>query len=293
MLNQGQKILLKLPKPLAKLAKAAFTYPRYWACLGKARKGYRQFGGRYEHSVLFVAGMPKSGTTWVEQMLSSFSGYEAVLIPEATFSELRTGEGHCFEMPNDGVSRFSQMLVLTKMHVPGTENNSRILKDSNVPCLILHRDLRDVSISHYYYVRNTPWHGDYNALRNATIEEGVDYFIRNRLEEFICWIDGWERWRDPNNSVLVRYEDLLDDTRSSMKQVLSLFGLPADEDQLRSIVEAHDFKSLRAKNVTTGFFRKGTSGDWHNHYTSDLKELFKQFSGDYLIRYGYESNVDW
>jgi len=293
MLNQAQQILLKLPKPIAKAAKALFTYPRYWVCCARARKGYQAHGDQYSHPVLFVAGMPKSGTTWVEQMLSSFSGYEAILIPEATFSELKTGEGHCFEMPKTALSRFRRKLVLTKMHVPGTENNGQILRDASVPCLILHRDLRDVSISHYYYVRNTPWHGDYNALENATVEEGIEYFIRNRLGEFIQWIDGWERWRDPNASIVVRYEDLLKDASHNMKQILSLFGLSVDDEQLESIVAAYDFKSLRAKNSATGFFRKGTSGDWQNHYTPELQELFKRFSGDYLIRYGYELNLDW
>lgn len=293
MINNAQRILLKLPKPLMKSAKALMVYPRYYDCLRRARKNFSIYGDRYKHPVLFVAGMPKSGTTWVEQMLGSCPGYQAVLIPEASFSELKTGEGHCFELPLNALSRFKNMLVLTKMHVPGTENNGHVLSESGVPCLVLHRDLRDVSISHYFYVRNTPWHGDYPALKDISVEAGVEFFIKHRLEEFIAWIDGWEKWRDPESSMCIRYEDLLSDTRGQFAAILRLFELNLEENEMDRVVDHCSFKNLKSKNATVGFFRKGVSGDWQKHYTPELRTLFKEYSGDYLLRYGYEESSEW
>ena len=39
-----------------------------------SRQGYRDFGDRYAHPILFVAGLPKSGTTWLGDVLSQHPG---------------------------------------------------------------------------------------------------------------------------------------------------------------------------------------------------------------------------
>lgn len=46
-------------------------------------------------------------------------------------------------------------------------------------------------------------------------------------------------------------------------------------------------------NDSCGWFRKGIVGDWKNHFTEELKEYFKERTGDLLVQAGYEKNMDW
>ena len=58
---------------------------------------------------------------------------------------------------------------------------------------------------------------------------------------------------------------------------------------LNSISEATNFK----KQKQGGFFRKGVSGDWANHFTSQNRKDFSRITGNTLIRFGYEQDSSW
>jgi hypothetical protein len=40
-------------------------------------------------------------------------------------------------------------------------------------------------------------------------------------------------------------------------------------------------------------FRSGRTGGWVNHFSEEHKKLFKEITGDLLVRLGYEENNDW
>ena len=40
-------------------------------------------------------------------------------------------------------------------------------------------------------------------------------------------------------------------------------------------------------------FRKGAIGKWKESFDSEISEVFRELSGEYLIKYGYEINDDW
>lgn len=42
-----------------------------------------------------------------------------------------------------------------------------------------------------------------------------------------------------------------------------------------------------------GWFRKGIVGDWQNHFTKEMKDYFKDQTGDLLIEAGYATDMDW
>lgn len=294
MLNKGVYFLKLLPSPMAIFAKKVLVYPRYWNCLLKARKSYRELGHKYNQNVLFIAGMPKSGTTWLEKMLSSYPGYKEVLMPEASFAELREGQGHLFELPQSCFERFNEALVLTKMHCHGAEKNVQELDQASIPYVVLYRDPRDVSVSHYHYVMSTPWHGDYKYLKDLPLEEGIRYFINKRLPEFALWMRSWRDNRNDATSLMISYEELLNDTESVLKRILHLFELEASDSEIRTFVEQNSFKRMSEGNLKrSGFFRKGQAGDWVNHYTDSLKQCFKDVEPDLLIEFGYEQDRSW
>jgi hypothetical protein len=253
---------------------------------------------KYRNPVLFVAGLPKSGTTWMESMLSSYPGYQKIMISEAIEYEVENKGSHNFDLPAGLFDRINNMLVVLKLHIHGSRHNADILRRGNIPYIVMYRDLRDVAVSHVFYVRRTPWHPEHPKYNGLSIEKGLHHFGKTLLPEFVEWIRSWHKNRDSENSLVVRYEDLLDDTTENLYKVTRLFDLPDDRDMIQSIVEAHQFKNvsggrIRGEDEDGSFFRKGISGDWKNHFTPELKRLYKEKAGQALIDFGYETDLDW
>lgn len=283
-----------LSRPLRKWTVHARFRQQYEAC----QNAYRSHGEKYSHPLLFVAGLPKSGTTWMERMLSSYPGYQEMMTPEVIEYEVEHRGSHDYELPANLFHRLDNMLAVLKLHVHGSSHNAELLQEADVPYLIMYRDLRDVAVSHVYYVQRTPWHPEYPDYDGLSIERGLHHFSKTLLPEFIDWTLSWHANRDPDQSLVVRYEDLLTDTMNTFREVVQLFDLPDDPETIESIVEAHRFENLsggrsRGEHEDDSFFRKGVSGDWKNHFTPELKTLFKEEAGQVLIEFGYENDLDW
>ncbi|HZW10453.1 MAG TPA: sulfotransferase domain-containing protein [Phycisphaerales bacterium] len=287
-----------LPPAGARLAKRVSVGARYRAQAAACREGFRQYGDRYPQKVLFVAGLPKSGTTWVEKMLSSFPGFHELLIPEVAAHELATGGSHDFELPDDMFERFGEMLVLTKMHSHGSPHNAGVLRRAGVRYVVLFRDLRDVAVSNFFYVRNTPWHPEYPVYRGRSVADGLAIFADRTLGEYADWVRSWEANRDSEASLVLRYEQLLEDDLGSLRRMAALFELPGSDEELRRIVERNSFRAMsggreRGQANESSFQRKGQAGDWRNHFTPELRETYKRVIGGFLVEHGYERDLDW
>nr|WP_272506141.1 sulfotransferase domain-containing protein [Salinibacter ruber] len=287
-----------IPPTLARWVRRYGIRWRYAYRLHRCRAGFRQYGDQYPHPLLFVAGLPKSGTSWLESMLASYPGFQSVGIPEAVRYELKHGGSHDYDLPADAVTRFKKSLAVLKLHVHGSSRNARLLHDEDVPYVVLYRDLRDVAVSHYFYVRRTPWHPEYEEYAARSVEEGLLYFGRTLLSDFVDWMRSWRERRSTEMSLELRYEDLLANTEERFRQVASHFGLDSSSSTIRCIVAEHSFKNMsdgrsRGQQDQKSFVRKGVSGDWKNHFTPAVKTLFKKKAGEALTEFGYETDLDW
>src|ERR1043165_8355722 len=112
-----------IPHFIAPMAKRIVAYSRYYAQLKRCRSRYYLHKEKYKQNILFVAGLPKSGTTWLEKMLCSFPGFSDVMIPEAVSYEQRHKESHTFEFPENLFDRFKNTLAVLKLHAHGSLHN--------------------------------------------------------------------------------------------------------------------------------------------------------------------------
>ena len=146
MQSKNIKLIRKLPRPVATFARDSLVYPRYWWHAFKCMRGYQQYGRQYKRNVLFVVGIPKSGTTWLEQMLGSYHGYSELLIPEASLGS------DMFVLPENTFTRMRHMLVVMKMHLGATGHRADTSGSIEIAYPVLYRDVRDICISSYNYL---------------------------------------------------------------------------------------------------------------------------------------------
>jgi len=234
----------------------------------------------------------------MEKMLCSYAGYNEVMLPEAVHYEVLNGGSHDFEMPEDTFARLRGTLAVLKLHVHGSPHNVEQLQKADLPYLVMYRDIRDVAVSHYFYVRRTPWHPEHDEYCQLNIEEGLLHFGRTLLPACVKWVRLWEENRNPEKSLIIRYEDLLQHTAHVFAKVAGLFGLDDSPPTVQAIVDAHSFENMsggrkQGQKSDSSFYRKGVSGDWRNHFTEPVAQLFKKQGERFWVGHGYEADPNW
>jgi hypothetical protein len=250
---------------------------------------YCWYARRYPITTVFIAGLPKSGTTWLANMFASVPGYR-----RANPSHVSQED---YNLRQDTFREFDRRLVVVRMHTPPSQENITILKQEGIRYCVLYRDLRDVAISWFYHIRNDTDHLLHNAIKDMSLMEGIEYFAQNRLSGYASWIRGWRENRDELNSVEIAYEALLGDTRTVFADLARFFSIRLSDDLLNKIVYDNSFRGRtgrhRGEEDITSFLRKGIEGDWKNHFSEAHKQKFKAIAGDLLIELGYERDYGW
>jgi len=97
------------------------------------------------------------------------------------------------------------------------------------------------------------------------------------------------KWQSekPEQMLLVHYEKLKASPYEEISRVLSFLDANHSEEIVKTVVEKNTFSKLKSAGKNS-FFRKGTSGDWKNHFTAQDIRLFKAITGDLMMRCGYE-----
>ncbi|KAG8582543.1 hypothetical protein GDO81_008102 [Engystomops pustulosus] len=128
----------------------------------------------------------------------------------------------------------------------------------------------------------------------AKTSPDFDHFFKKFLDGEVfagSWFDhvhGWCTHRDQFNILFIKYEDMIMDLRSVVKQMCKFLGKELDEEALDIVVKRASFNEMKKDplankedlpeefyNVKKGkFMRKGTIGDWKNTMTVAQSEVF-------------------
>jgi hypothetical protein len=132
-------------------------------------------------------------------------------------------------------------------------------------------------------------------LRGLSKEAGISYEITG-ISDAIKGMTLFEHYDDPN-CLCMRYEDVLADPMTWFHKAFRHYGF--DNKQVRQagrIARSISFESSGRKlgqEDRKSHKRKGTPGDWKNHFTDEHRELFKEHLGDICVTLGYEKDNDW
>jgi hypothetical protein len=167
--------------------------------------------------------------------------------------------------------------------------------------IFVYRDPRDMLVSHVFYATHMhPGHGMHRYYTETlkTMEQRLNAAIQGvdepgaELSPIRAKYDGYLGWLEQPAVLSLRFEDLILDRAAALGRILDYLArrgfvprLPRQQEL--AILE----RSIAPKK--SGTFRKGQPGSWREHFTEANKNLFKQQTGDLLIRLGYEKDLDW
>lgn len=231
---------------------------------------------------------------WTNQFLS----LERIL---CVFSRLR--EGHFY-----------------KGHVAWEENIERFLYYSGAAHVFMYRDLRDVAISQTHHVLadqdrwTHPSKATYMALEMA-VGAGTSMGFDAALKAVIAGVGPFEgvveRWKlfapwiETDWTFSIKYEDFLKKSLTYCVQMLDYgtcrvagvyedLGLELHIENNRAMETARMMKENTEQRERSNTFRRGQPGEWRNHFTNEIKDLWKEHdSGNWLVKLGYEEDDNW
>nr|XP_014587549.2 bile salt sulfotransferase-like [Equus caballus] len=117
------------------------------------------------------------------------------------------------------------------------------------------------------------------------------------------WFDhihGWMSMKGKENFLIVSYEELKQDTRSIVEKICQFLGKKLEPEELNSVLKNSSFQGwprgrVMKENKMSNYsllcgqtldekkgsiMRKGTSGDWKNHFTVAQAEAFDKIFQD-------------
>ena len=123
-----------------------------------------------------------------------------------------------------------------------------------------------------------------------TVKNPFDWCVRR----WVTCINIGKKWRNSDNYIEIKYEDLINKTLSTMKRVFSFIGLEmvSEEKLLNFYKFEKDERHLQNIEVGMPIYNK-TIDRWRNDMSLKEKDLFKRKAGELLIELGYEKDLDW
>jgi hypothetical protein len=230
---------------------------------------------------VFIVSYPKSGNTWLRFLLAN-------LLNEQDEINFHTVHKYIPEVgkQKDIVKTLKRPRIM-KSHAPYIHEYPKVI--------YLIRDGRDVYVSYYFH-------------RLKQLSPGCSFgeFLK-RQDHYPCtWgehVSSWLYGPPQSNLLLIKYEDLICDSREQLNRIANYLGIMRTEDQLKSASEKSSFDNMRRLELEQGrfyedqgpkvFMRKGKSGDWNDFFGKDEKSIFRSREGDILIKLGYETNEKW
>ncbi len=258
--------------------------------------------------ILFANSFPKSGTHLLIQVLEGFtkigpavnSGLPAIVTFDGVTGHQRSSD----EILNDLQRLLPGDIAYGHLHAETGIINA-ICSQPFAAYFIL-RDPRDVVVSHVHYITDmAPGHihhryyheelPDFDARLKFSIEGNQDKCnqsgetplpdIGSRLEPYLDWLSEAE-------VLSLHFENLIAQTPDTIEKILKHavqrgFVITKSSEEARHILE----NNIDPKRSPT--FRSGKIGAWRSAFNAENKQLFKEKTGDMLIRLGYEDNPNW
>ncbi len=274
---------------------------------------------------IWLASYPKSGNTWLRAMYSAWTSGEPPRlgdlqgVPMAASrqafddalgiasADLTTDEIDLLRPRADEAieaqDKRTGTLRLRKVHDalftgPGGEP---VVSLRAARCVLyIVRDPRDVAVSLGHHTdRPLDFVVNYMAAEKATVAAALDRLepqLRQRLGTWSEHVKSWTE-QDVVPSMIVRYEDCLQDPIAVWSAMLDFAGLAVEADRASEAVAACSFARLQDQEKRDGFhertsanslfFRQGRSGGWRTSLPADLAAKLEAEHQEVMERFGY------
>ncbi len=234
--------------------------------------------GQFDPGDVFIVGYPKSGNTWVQNLLAALNyGLDLALAPDALVQDLVPDVHAKAWYRRYGSPMFFKSHALPQPHYRQV--------------VYLLRDGRDAMVSYLHHLQSME-------------HRAIDFLdlIRSGKGLFPCkWHVHVQQWlANPFQArmIIVRYEDLKKNTLAEIRRVCVLAGLEREPSQVERAVQMASFPAMQARERRLGwanplwpkdkpFVRRGQVGSHQDEMPAEVQAAFLDEAGALLRQTGY------
>ncbi|XP_078257919.1 sulfotransferase family 5A, member 1 [Rhinoraja longicauda] len=227
---------------------------------------------------------PKSGTTWMQEILTIIYNDGNTQLASTTPNWLRTPWIEHYYCENVVMNMLHQRILTT--HLP-YHFLAKSLKQSNAKVIYVARNPKDIIVSFYHF------HKMANFLPEpGTFGEFLEKFVTGEVN-YGSWFEHIKEWmnhRDEHNFLFITYEELTKDLCKSVIKLCNFLEHPLSPEAVDTIVRHCTFASMKENSMINytlvpneimdhqkgTFMRKGVVGDWKEHFTEEQKKAFEK-----------------
>lgn len=251
--------------------------------------------------ILLGISFPKSGTHLLDQILLGFANIAPYARRVHSFYAEYEGESGKKREPQQALGWLDSLRpcdVASAHLFARPEAVARVCSEKFAPYFIF-RDPRDVVVSHVFYVTDMEarhvHHAyyqslpDFNERLKVSIlgrpDAGVEFpNIADRFEPYLGWLNRPE-------VLTIHFEDLIHAREATLIRIMDHLLSRVPLQTPRKLILASLETSINPKKSPT--FRSGKTGEWKKHFTDEHKKIFKEATGDLLVKLGYEKDGNW
>jgi Sulfotransferase domain len=182
---------------------------------------------------VFIVSYPKSGNTWTRFLIGNLIHPES----PADFSNIN------LIIPDpEGLSKRQ----LARMPQPRYIKSHQYFDPRYQKVIYVVRDPRDVALSQYHFHRKRKLLQD-----GASVEEFICRFVAGKTSPYASWGENVASWMFTRSGhrgfLLLRYEDMIENTTHELAKVADFLGLEASQERLAQAVarsSAHEMRRL-------------------------------------------------
>jgi hypothetical protein len=267
---------------------------------------------------IFVVGVPRSGTTWVQRMLAMHP--EAWGLLETYVFSRHVGLGALLRPVPP--SRAPDDLALAPAGLGRIFTREELVVELRA---IAERWLVRGSDDSRFVIEKSPWHlSDLDVIAEVLPEARFVHVIRDGRDVAVSMVaarGSWSRfgrstpaavvreaaglWADAmrrgderemllgDRLVEVRFEELKADPRAACRRIFAHCGMPSDEELVATVVQATEFGRSPGDAGEDRAARAGRVGDWRDRFGMRDAWSFERRAGAALRETGYEPDPRW
>ena len=241
--------------------------------------------GKENASPIFIVGMPRSGTTLVEQILSSHSkvygAEEILLIPELIdkyFSQdkLNLFLQGIFDFEKSNFKKMGEEYTLLLKEI---SNNSERTTDK-FPANFLYIGLIKLILpeSKIIHCQRDPRDNIFSIYKNYFVGNRITFGcdLNEAVEYYNMYFDLMKFWNNvlPNFILNLKYEDLVEDTENEVKKLLNFCDLNWEDNCLKFYNSKRPIRTASDTQVRSKIYK--TSINLWKNYEKFLNKYYKK-----------------